>query len=118
MSKLIVVAASVLGLVVNGQRINALGTAADYSVQVSAKVSSSPPRIVLSWPADPDTTSVRYNVYRKGFGENSWGAAVPVASTNTSYVDDAVSIGTPYEYQIIKVAPLYNAYGYIYSGIE
>jgi hypothetical protein len=57
-------------------------------------------------------------VYRKAPQEASWGKAIVLSGTNTIYVDNQVAIGTPYEYQIVKTGPQYDAYGYIYSGIE
>jgi hypothetical protein len=38
--------------------------------------------------------------------------------TATQYVDRNVSLGTGYEYQVVKDTPGYTGYGYIYSGID
>src|SRR5204863_824669 len=49
-----------------------------------------------------------------------WGTPIATLSGSASnYTDTAVSIGTDYEYQIVKAATLgYTGYGYIYSGIN
>src|SRR5438445_11627408 len=85
----------------------------NYSVEASATVQSSPPQITLSWPQDSVTTPSSYTVYRKVPSATSWGSAVATLSgTQLSYADTSVSVGTTYEYQIVKNAGTYNGYGY------
>ncbi len=91
---------------------------AEYSVQVSADVKASPARITLSWPQDSDSTPKNYILYRRAPGASSWGDAITLPGSTTTYVDKNVSAGVPYEYQILKKAPSYTGYGYIYSGIN
>ncbi len=90
-----------------------------YAVQVSAAVQASPPQIALSWEPDPYGAN-SYTVYRKAKEATSWGP--PLASLPgwaTGYTDTAVTVATPYEYQIVKAASLgYIGYGYIFSGIQ
>lgn len=90
----------------------------EYSVQVSATVQASPAQITLSWPQDQYTTPNSYTVYRKTPSDTSWGTGVNLSGTSTSYVDNNVTVGTAYEYQIVKVTSQYTGYGYIYSGIN
>src|SRR5206468_3011667 len=88
-----------------------------YAVQISATVQSSPPQIVLQWLADPYGAN-SYTIYRKGKDATSWGTGVTLSGSATSYADASVSVGSAYEYQIVKAASLgYTGYGYIYSGI-
>ncbi len=90
----------------------------EFSVQVSASVQTSPARITLSWPQDQYMLPNRYTVYRKAPGDTSWGTGTTLPGTATSYMDDTVSVGTPYEYQIVKATSQYTGYGYLYSGVN
>jgi hypothetical protein len=49
--------------------------------------------------------------------ERAWGHGVQLSGTATSYIDTNVTLGTAYEYQVVKSAS-YVGYGYISSGIE
>ncbi|MCL4176665.1 MAG: fibronectin type III domain-containing protein [Verrucomicrobia bacterium] len=90
----------------------------NYAVQISATVQSAPPQIMLTWPQD-DIGALRYTVYRKAKGDTSWGTGTVVDGTTTLYTDTAISVGTTYEYQIVKDATKgYKGYGYIFSGIQ
>ncbi|MDB6121078.1 MAG: Fibronectin type domain protein [Pedosphaera sp.] len=91
-----------------------------YSVQVSATVQSSLPKITLSWPQDSLLTPNDYTVYRKSLDANSWGSALVVLSgSSTSYADSSVTNGGAYEYRIVKhTSSDYTGYGYIYAGIN
>ncbi|MBK9147075.1 MAG: hypothetical protein IPM12_04535 [Flavobacteriales bacterium] len=86
------------------------------AVQLSATVQSSPARITLAWTSLPSTTSI--TIYRKLVDATSWGAAIATpASSALSYADNAVTIGTPYEYKVVRVAGGVTSQGYIASGI-
>jgi hypothetical protein len=93
-------------------------TAREYSVQVSASVEASPPRITLSWPRDSFAPALNFSVSRKAPADKEWGAAITLPGDATKYVDGNVCVGTAYEYQVVKTTPRYQGYGYIYSGIE
>ena len=90
-----------------------------YAVQISAVVETNPPQINLSWEVDPYGAN-NYTIYRKAKDDTTWGSPLATLDGSASnYVDTAVSIGSSYEYQIIKAATLgYTGYGYIYSGIN
>ncbi|HEY3323601.1 MAG TPA: PA14 domain-containing protein [Planctomycetota bacterium] len=91
-------------------------TSADYAVQVSATVQVSPPSITLSWPAGADATG--FTVYRKAPGSTSWGSGTGLGMS-TTYTDSNVSVGSCYEYQIVKnTGAGYTGYGYITAGIQ
>jgi len=89
----------------------------EYSVQPSAIVQKSPPQITLLWPQDSCATPKSYTVYRKAPAERSWGRGTLLPGAVTSYVDTNVTVGTPYEYQVVKSSS-YTGYGYVYAGIE
>lgn len=89
-----------------------------YSVQVSATVQASPPKITLNWQPDQYGAN-SYTVYRKNVADSSWGAGVTLSGTTSSYVDASVTVGATYEYRITKAASLgYTGHGYIYAGIN
>ena len=88
----------------------------DYAVQVTAAVQSTPPRITLSWPAFAGAT--QHTVYRKAWGVATWGAAMAtLAGSATGYVDNGVTVGTTYEYQVARTASVAGT-GYVATGIE
>src|ERR1051325_2388420 len=90
----------------------------EYSVQLSATVQASPAQITLSWPQDLYGAN-SYTVYRKTPSATSWGAGTTLPGSTTTYADSSVTVGTAYEYQVIKAASGgYTGYGYIYSGIN
>jgi phosphatidylethanolamine-binding protein (PEBP) family uncharacterized protein len=93
-------------------------TTAEYSVQVSATVKASPAQITLSWPQDSILIPKDYLVYRRAPGASSWGKPTTLPGSTTFYVDNNVSVGVAYEYQIVKETSGFDGYGYIYSGID
>src|SRR5205807_1771737 len=90
----------------------------EYSVQVSATVQASPAQILLSWPQDQYMVPNSYTVYRKAPSDSSWGNGTTLPGSATTYTDSNVTVGTAYEYQIVKSTSLYTGYGYLYSGIN
>src|SRR6266478_4204255 len=91
-----------------------------YAVQISATVQVSPPQITLRWQPD-GYGPYSYTVYRKAKDAISWGSPLATLSGSAlSFTDTTVSVGTNYEYGIVKVvlnAGGYTGYGYIYTGI-
>jgi hypothetical protein len=88
-----------------------------YSVQVHATVQASPARVTLQWPVD-QLPALGYTIWRKGLDGDAWGAAVSLPADASSYVDENVSVGGVYEYQIEKVTARFSAWGYIAVGIN
>src|SRR5712671_6784043 len=80
----------------------ALESTWEYSVQVSASVETSPPRIILTWPQDTVAVPASYIVYRKGLGAGAWGTGTTLPGTTTTYADANVTVGATYEYQVVK----------------
>ncbi len=95
-----------------------------FAVQISAVVQTNPPSITLSWQPDP-YGATNYIVYRKLKTDTSWSGGTLLSGTTYTYVDNNVSIGSAYEYEVWKggKARLPNgnfivAYGYIDAGIN
>lgn len=92
-------------------------SSADAAVQINATVQTSTPQITLNWVGNATTTS--YQIFRKLKTATSWGSALAtISGTVNQYVDNTVSVGTNYEYRIIRSGSGYNGYGYINSGIN
>src|SRR3954447_26374900 len=90
----------------------------EFSVQASAAVQVAPARITLNWPQDTCAQPSSYTVFRKAPNATSWGKGALLPGTSTVYTDTDVSVGTGYEYEIVKTTPGYTGYGYIYAGIN
>ena len=90
----------------------------DYAVQVSTMVQTSPPEIVLNWPQGSSCTNDSYVVYRKSPGANAWGRAIAYPGAQCSWTDTNVTAGVSYEYQVVRITPQFNGYGYVLAGIE
>ncbi len=90
--------------------------AADYAVQVTAAVQTTPPQIALSWGSYSGAT--QYLVYRKTWTATTWGAAIAtLPGSATGFTDTNVTAGASYEYQVTRQANVFG-YGYIASGIS
>lgn len=87
------------------------------AVALSAVVQKVPARITLSWTALSSTSSI--TIYRKLRSATSWGGALTTVAINaTSYQDNAVTVGTAYEYKVVRVSAGKTGSGYLCSGIE
>lgn len=89
-----------------------------YAVQISAAVQTSPPQITLNWEDDDPYGVQSFSIYRKDKDATSWNFLTTVSASTFSWTDTAVSVGSAYEYQIIKIATGHRGYGYIYAGIN
>lgn len=90
---------------------------ADAAVQINATVQTSTPQITLNWVGNATTTS--YQIFRKLKTSTSWGAALATLSgTVNQFVDNTISLGTNYEYRVIRTGSGYTGYGYINSGVN
>lgn len=88
-----------------------------YAVQISATVQTSPAKITLTWPTDPNSQG--YSISRKTTDAASWTSIASVSGSTGSYVDNNVTVGNSYEYQISSPTPWnYTGYGYITVGIQ
>ena len=105
-------------MAVAGIRTTRAESTSEFCVQVSAIVQVAPPEILLSWPQDSCTRPSNYSIFRKAPGSSSWGTGTILPGTSTNYKDTNVTVGTGYEYQIVKATSKYTGYGYIYAGIN
>src|SRR6478672_9656840 len=72
-----------------------------YAVQLSATLQTNPPQISLHWPPD-ELGADSYTVQRKLRTDTSWGPVTNLPGSATNLNDNTISIGSTYEYQIIK----------------
>ncbi|HEX7863230.1 MAG TPA: chitobiase/beta-hexosaminidase C-terminal domain-containing protein [Verrucomicrobiae bacterium] len=85
-----------------------------HAVEVSAAFETSPPRITLTWPADSNATN--YAVSRLN-NSGEWTLLTNLSGSATQFVDHAVSIGTRYEYELLKSTSRgYKGSGYVLAG--
>jgi len=97
------------------------------AVEAVATVNDSAPSITLTWKADTNENKNNngyypaYTVYRRTPG-GTWESGIAVANGAHTYVDNAVQVGTPYEYHLFKqfnnYGMVYEGHGYVRSGIN
>jgi hypothetical protein len=91
----------------------------DYAVLVTAQVSKQPPKINLQW--EEDVNAKGYAISRRIAGDAAWIEYPGLPGTQLSFIDSSVSIGTAYEYRIVKNAQdgaiPYTGHGFIQTGI-
>ena len=111
-------AAGLLSLLATPAPVVAQATIQEVSVLVSAVVRRSPAQIRLTW-SSPTSQPATFTVYRRNQGEAGWGPPLLVSTTAiTSYDDDAVRVGVPYEYRVVRNSNMYAFDGYTFAGIE
>src|SRR6185437_3310124 len=92
----------------------------DYAVRVSATVQKSPASITLHWPKDSSVVT-SFLIYRKLKTDATFTTLkTTLPGTDTIYTDNNVTVGTYYEYELVKIISnnSYYGFGYIASGIE
>ncbi len=96
------------------------------AVEMAAEVDESAPRIVLHWKPDPNDRIYgsdyfpAYTIYRRQLSDNGWTELGMGDAVNHLYEDRQVTLGTPYEYKVVKEfnhGIKYTGYGYLRSGI-
>lgn len=98
----------------------------EHAVQASAVVQGgkssvllgSSAQITLNWPQDTFAIPKSYTISRKSPGATSWGTVAVLPGTTTSFTDNNVLDGSPYEYEIFKTNSTYaySGFGYIWAG--
>src|SRR5258706_16135 len=90
-----------------------------YAVEINAAVQTNPAQIKFTWRDDIYGVN-SFVIYRKAIDDISWGAArTNLPGTVLTYTDTNVTVGSSYEYKIVKNATVgYTGYGYIYAGIQ
>ncbi len=98
---------------------------ARQSVVLEATVQENPPKIVLNWKLD--TANGGYTIWCKAKQDVEWGDSVAIVGPgSTTWTDTTVSIGTGYEYKVLKSLPAFPygngtpnfGSGYLYAGIR
>ncbi len=96
---------------------NAQTSSERAAVRLTATVQPAAPSITLNWVAIGSTTSL--TIYRKLKTGTSWGTAVATPSaSSTSWTDNNVTVGTNYEYRVVRVSGGVTGNGYINTGIN
>jgi len=90
----------------------------EYAVQVSAQVEPHPAQITLNWVQDATLLPESYTVFKRAAGADSWGDGIVLPGSQTHFIDDKVTVGRAYEYQIVKKTAGYTGYGYIHAGMR
>ena len=96
---------------------NAQTSSERAAVRLTATVQPATPSITLNWVSIGSTTSL--TIYRKLKSGTSWGTAVATPSaSSTSWTDNNVTVGTNYEYRVVRVSGGVTGNGYINTGIN
>ncbi|MBI5326135.1 MAG: T9SS type A sorting domain-containing protein [Ignavibacteriae bacterium] len=98
----------------------------DFVVLLTAKANKTPtPNITLNWKTNG--YAKEFYIYRKVKESNYWGTEIAkLGSTATNYIDNNITVGEAYEYQVFAKTLLpvnadtlsYYAVGYVYTGVE
>jgi len=118
-----------LGLALLGTTTAKADTPWTQAVEIAAAVDDAVPKITLTWKADPNDNIYSsgyypgYTIYRRSLSDPDWTLLGPGGNgLDRVYVDSSVSVGTPYEYKIVKQFSYaqinYTGYGYIRAGIK
>lgn len=92
----------------------------EYTIQLTAQTTVSPPSVKLVW-RKINTGTPAYQIYKKALTSSGWGIPMVTISTgDTFYMDNAVIVDSAYEYQVVAsgtgLSPAPQ--GYIYSGVK
>lgn len=94
------------------------------AVILEATIQEAPPQIQLTWVKD--TVNLGYTIYRKFRDDQVWSDTLAILDpTSTTWTDTSISIGTAYEYYVLKSMPKFPenegpvpGTGYIYAGLK
>ncbi len=86
------------------------------AVQLSATIQAAPPSITLNWVSFSSATG--YTIYRKTRSEAAWTSIGTASASTTQLADNGVTVGTYYEYKIVRTQSSGTGTGYIASGIN
>ena len=95
-------------------------TPRDFAIDLAATVSSSSPRVTLTWTQRRQSNITAQKVYRRLKGEVNWNLLATLANTHTSYADSTAAAGVEYEYWMQRtysdISPT-TAMGYLSAGV-
>ncbi len=90
----------------------------DAAIPVTATFTTSPASVTISWP-NPAASSIIILRHTKISPPGIWTSLVNVtASTQSTYVDNAVSAGQTYEYSVQRTVGNVTSYGYAHVAIN
>jgi hypothetical protein len=99
-----------------------------YAVDVQVRAETSPPQIQFAWPALE--VARQYIIRRKGVNEGNWSSTLATLPGDaTGFIDNKVSVGSAFEYEIEMDTSYYpwpngdpsqwiNAYTYVCAGVN
>jgi hypothetical protein len=90
--------------------------AKEYALELSAQVQQTPPRITIRWVEYEDVQV--YTIYRRLYGETTWGKETIVEAPTDGYTDNNVEAGKLYEYRVQALRGDKSSIAFITSGIE
>ena len=89
----------------------------DNAVLSEASVNENDTVITIKWQSYLGAS--QYNLYRKLYGNTSWGAPIAnLGPLDLFYEDSNIIANQLYEYRIMRVGSTGTAYGYLVSGIN
>jgi hypothetical protein len=89
----------------------------DNAVLSEASVNENDTVITIKWQSCLGAS--QYNLYRKLYGNTSWGAPIAnLGPLDLFYEDSNIIANQLYEYRIMRVGSTGTAYGYLVSGIN
>ena len=95
-------------------------TPREVTIEVSAAVQESPPRITLNWLPTIFPVTLQ-KIFRKPKGAPVWTDLAPLATSATGYIDSSVAAGVSYEYFVFRIFSTTDpgsASGYANAGIR
>jgi fibronectin type 3 domain-containing protein len=91
-------------------------TSRDVTIDLTATANTAGPNIQLKWKADPNAS--HFTVFKKQKDANAWDSLVKLPNTASTFTDASVTIGTCYEYMVVKRSTTLPAVSYILAGVK
>jgi hypothetical protein len=88
----------------------------DVSIDLRAIANATGPSIQLNWKAG--AKAKWYAVFKKQKDAPSWDSIGKVVPPQNTFTDNAVSLGSSYEYMVIRRDSVLQAVGYILAGVK
>ncbi len=96
-------------------------TPRDFAIDLKATVSTSAPRVTLSWSLRQSANITAQQVYRRIKGETAWVLQATLTVSDTSWADPTALEGVEYEYWMRRTYTSISpspAMGYINAGVN
>ena len=92
-------------------------SARDTVLEVTATAGTSSPYITLNWTAASGFTVSAQKLWRRVKGSASWGSAITLGTSDTSYPDATALPGVAYEYSLQRTRSALGTLTTVYGGI-